>query len=857
MDASVAEIQFAAEFVTFLAAAVGLAVVLLRGDLLTSERTRGPMGAGLAALGTSAFLHGSLLLDPADDRAVLFVLRAVGVVGIAIGAARWLGPRPTDRIVGVATGVLAAATALGLTKAYLGASITLAAASLGIALAVVVSARRSIASRVAASASLTLLLVVLVVAVGISAVLTSTVEDQARERLATRAGSEAKFAADPAALRLQEASLAGASLGFERIGALRDLRTNPDNAVAAAASADALRAISRRFFNNRAFIYIDAMSGKAVAATADVDIPPVAVAGTPAVVDALKRRAPVASVSEVGGRMVTLGASPIRDRLNDVDYVVGIVVAAAPVDPGYFETRISGESGVGLAAANRAGFLASFAEQPPFDDVAPVVDRVFQDPNLRPTGSAGGRFFAASAVLDSSQRPIAAIVVSQPTSVVADTREELYQVLFLIALGGTLLALLLAALVGSRIGAGLRQLTVAAEAIQRGDFSTRAGVQADDEVGTLGAAFDSMAGSIQEKTDELQDARNRLEAVVAGMGEALVATDCDGSITDFNRSAEELLGIAAAEAKGRPADEVLLMRAADGTSLVDRLRKPSPQRWEVEATIEGTDGAEIPVAVSAGPLRGLANELQGEVVVLRDLRTEREVERMKTEFLSRIGHELRTPLTGITGYAELLTRKAVPPELAKQWYDEILKQSRALLRIVQMLEFFASTGANRTILRPEVLDLRTVIDDVVAKRAAKLNGRWSINRRVARGVPKLIADERWLKLSIDELIDNAIKFSPDGCRINVTVAKAGDDQVEIAVADKGVGMTRDEQLLAFAEFVQGDTSDTRRFGGLGLGLSLVQRVAEAHGGSVACISTPGKGSKFSIFLPIAPIEERR
>jgi two-component system, OmpR family, sensor histidine kinase VicK len=858
MSASAAELHFAAEFVTFLAAAVGLAVVLLRGDLLTQARARAPMAGGFAMLGAAAFLHGSLVVDPADDRPLLFILRTLGVIGIGVGAANWVGPAKAGRLITLGAAILAGATAVGLTDATLGTSVVLAIGSLSIGFGVVFAARRSIASRVAASASLTLLLVVLVLAVGISAVLSSTVEDQARERLATRAGSEAKFAADPAETRLAEARLAAGSLQSARRAELLRLRQDPNAADPAASVTKALADLSHGFFNDRAMLYVEAGQKAAVAQTPGFPVAGTTFVGLPAVSEAITQAHPVASLAEVSGRLIAFGAHPVNALVDGVDTVVGAVVVVSGVDSGYLETRVAGEEGLGLAVAKRGGFLGPpFGRQPPLDAVGPLIEQAFIDPADRPTGEAGGRFFAVAALVDSQENPVAAMVISQPTSVVADTREELYRILFLIALGGTLLALALAALVGNNIGAGLRRLTVAAEGIQAGDFATRVGIEDDDEVGVLGAAFNSMAGSIQEKTTELQEARVRLEAVVAGMGEALVATDADGRITDFNRSAEELLGIGAAEAKGRPADEVVLLRGDDGSTFADRLLKPSPRRWTATGTVESYDGTEVPVAVSAGALRGLKDELAGEVFVLRDLRKEREVERMKTEFLSRIGHELRTPLTGITGYAELLTRKSPPPELAKQWYNEILKQSRNLLRIVQMLEFFASTGANRTILRPEMVDLRDVIDEVVDKRSAKLNGKGSVTRRVKRGVPKVVADERWLTLAVDELVDNAVKFSPEGCKVTITAAKTDDGRVEIQVADKGKGMTREEQTLAFAEFVQGDTSDTRAFGGLGLGLSLVQRVAEAHGGGVAVSSTPGKGSKFSIFLPIAPIDTGR
>jgi signal transduction histidine kinase len=119
------------------------------------------------------------------------------------------------------------------------------------------------------------------------------------------------------------------------------------------------------------------------------------------------------------------------------------------------------------------------------------------------------------------------------------------------------------------------------------------------------------------------------------------------------------------------------------------------------------------------------------------------------------------------------------------------------------------------------------------------------------------ADERWLGRSVDELVDNAVKFSPKGGRVTVAAGRCDDDPtlVEISVRDVGVGMTPEEVDRAFTEWTQGDESDTRSFGGLGLGLALVQRVTERLGGRVECTTAPGKGAKFSILLPAIPTEE--
>jgi len=148
-----------------------------------------------------------------------------------------------------------------------------------------------------------------------------------------------------------------------------------------------------------------------------------------------------------------------------------------------------------------------------------------------------------------------------------------------------------------------------------------------------------------------------------------------------------------------------------------------------------------------------------------------------------------------------------------------------------------------------------VVDTVVTRWSGRLDKPYSIGRRVSRGLPDITADRRWLTLSIDELVDNAVKFSPNGGKVMVTASAATNGKgqgVEIAVVDRGKGMSELELAEAFGDFVQGDGSDTRRFGGLGLGLGLVKRVVEGHGGSVSCESVPDKGSKFTIFIPSGP-----
>ncbi|MBW3537249.1 MAG: HAMP domain-containing protein [Actinobacteria bacterium] len=872
MSSSAAQLDFAAQFVTFLAAAAGLALVALRGELMTLVAwARAALGLGFTLIGIAAFLAGSLIVD--GDATGVLVAQSVGIALAAAGTAPWHGSALGRRLMWsglVLLGCSAVArTTLTTRSDTFGGADILTAALLALGGAAVLGAllaesRRSIAARVGASAAGTLLLVVLVLSVALSTVLSGTVEDEAIRRLDTRAATEAAFLRDRTDAARQRSDFTSRFLVNE---ANRDEFLAATSGQASSAALSALLEEAREFFSARpaglGLVQPDgSVLGRAGVDEADVR----AAAQTGLVEDAIARRGQRAGVEVVGGSVVVVSASPVIGPGQDV---VAIVMSVETLDAGFLSDRAADDRLLSLALWSENAQLAAFGPQPS-DGVAAAISRDILSTGRPETRVTPDYFVAARPIPAPSGSAAIAVVASTPTTLVAETRESLFRTLFLIALGGTILALLVAAVVGDRIGGGLRRLTRAAERIEEGRRGVRSGVRSDDEVGVLGRTFDSMAGAIEDQTAALRRAaddetrlRNRLEAVVAGMGEALIAINARGRVTDFNQAAEELLGVGAAGVRGRRAADVVQLVNAEGGDLSRRLRKPSPTRWSAVGSVIRSDRASVPVAISAGVLRGSRRELAGNVFVLRDLRKEREVERMKTEFLSRVGHELRTPLTGIKGFAEILANRNVPEERARSWHHEIVESSDKLLRIVEMLEFFAATGGSVT-LRPEPLDLRRLLDDEVQLWADRLkrgaparDGRSkprSVTRRIARGTPTVHADPRWARAAIHELIDNAVKFSPAGGKIAIDAQPAerdGTPGVEISVKDQGIGMTEDQQAQAFGEFAQGDASDTRSYGGLGLGLALAQRVAEVHDGKLTCRSQPGSGSTFTLFLPLS------
>jgi two-component system phosphate regulon sensor histidine kinase PhoR len=851
------QFQFATELVGMLVAASGLVLVTLRSDITRRGSARLAVGLGFAVLGAVAFDRGSQLA-PSDRPGLLAAGRAVGVALVVLGALGWAGARRSRVVLLAGAALTAAGAAAEASRASsVLISVLLVAGSVMIGLALLGAARRSIAIRVAANAAATLLLVVLVLSVALSSVITSSVQHQQLIQFRTRVAVEAGALAAAAADALEGSRLVAADLdGLAASDPLTVLRGTSGRTALAAR----VRMIASFYpVGTIGYLPADGRPLGSSSSTAAVGRLPVAgdlgcARGAPGVDG---RR----DLVVVDGRALAVGAFAVCAE--GMAAPLGTVVVATPLDAGFLAGIRRADPGLSLALVAAGVVVARVGDRPPASEL--------QAPNeLGPqTGASarldGGRFVAVVPVagLGADRATVLTLVASLPMTSIAATRDSLLRTLFIIALGGTVLALGLAAVTGDRITSGLRRLTTVAKGIQEGRSSQRVGSLSHDEVGSLAGAFDAMVDSVEEKNAALSEAadgetrlRNRLEAVVAGMSDALVAVDSTGTVTDFNRAAEELTGLDAADAIGRHVAAVVVLSGLDADELARQVAPADDATWADLSRIVRADG-EVPVAISSGPVRGPADEVVGRVLVLRDLRREQELERMKSEFLSRVGHELRTPLTSILGYADILVRREVPGEQAKGWYGEILSAAKRQLRIVQLLEFFASSGGGRLLIRPRPTEVRALVDGAVSSWADRLPESVRLTVRVPPDLPEVLGDARWLTLALDELIDNAVKFSPDGGRVLVRATLADGESagpgVEISVSDRGQGMTREEQDRAFADFQQGDASDTRRFGGLGLGLSAVARVVAGHGGRVECRSALGRGTTMTVWLPLATI----
>jgi two-component system, OmpR family, sensor histidine kinase VicK len=880
MSSGAAQLRFAAEFGVFIVAGAGITLLLLRPALLVAaERARPLVGIGFLLLAAASVAHGVGFVDEVDAPS-LVIIRLLGILGVSAAAARWPGG---------ATGRLAAWTglwALAVAEVVLAIDneviadwariIGAAAVGTGVFLA----ARRSIPVRIATSASAILLAVVLAVSVGLSAVLADNVEDEAANRLASDAVTEANLAEDAGLTALKAAgpsakALAQSAQAVQILQALPLADPNdPNTALLLGAANTVLELIVADLIS-----VFDPSHGPVLLVSANEAAPqllasfaPSDAVTAPAVLGQLQANDVVTqairdtndrrSIVVAGTSAYGLAAAPVQPP-NTLAPPVAILVVTTPLDANYLAARqelSEPDDGRGLALVSRAGVIATNGEVGS-DNALTAVATDAIDSNDRATRTSGGVLLAAEPVRGADGGPVLATVTAVSTATIQETRSDLFELLFLIAIGTTFLALVLAALVGERIGAGLRVLTAAAGEITSGNLAVSPDVRSDDELGVLSDAFSSMTGSLRGMTAELRQAaeeeaqlRTRMEGVVAGMGDALLAVDEHGEVTDFNAAAELLTGVSAGKAFGRPVTQVLKLIGDDGTDLGARVGRPDDEGWSAAGTVRHSAGIDIPVVVSAGILRGAQDQVTGAVYVLRDVRREREIERLKSEFLANISHELRTPLSPIKGYSQIMRTREISKEDVRRFANEIEKASARLERIVVQLVNFASMSAGRFEVRTEPVIVRELLDRVVARWSERLDpARHTVVRRVARGVPKVWLDRQSIDQALDELVDNGVKYSPDGGRIDLTAtvgAADGYPVVRLAVSDRGAGIPADRIDDVMGDFTQLDGSVTRPFGGLGLGLALVGRIARAHGGSLELDTAEGKGTVVTLVLPV-------
>ncbi|WP_339728849.1 ATP-binding protein [uncultured Gimesia sp.] len=441
-------------------------------------------------------------------------------------------------------------------------------------------------------------------------------------------------------------------------------------------------------------------------------------------------------------------------------------------------------------------------------------------------------------------KPAGVVRVAITMAKIQQEISSIEKLIWSIALLVSFTVLLLTYWVVARMIRPLTILTNAAEAIAGGDYDQKLYFPQHDELGILAQSFNHMSKEMAERVRQLQASGDRLSTVLEGMVEGVIATNERQHVLFANESAGRLLFFSPEEAEGKPLFESVRNHQLQ-KSVTEVLNTLEPQRMEVE--LESTSDRIL--GVTTTPLPG--TPCPGLVIVLFDMTELRRLESLRQEFVANVSHELKTPLSSIKAYTETLIRGAMDdPEISKTFLMRIEEQADRLHQLILDLISLASIESGNQVFDIITIELRPFVESCLIDQQKVAESK-QIELLVEEKSPgiKVGADEEGLHQILGNLINNAIKYTPEQGRITIRWELEESGMVLLQVEDTGIGIEEKYQARLFERFFRVDKARSRELGGTGLGLSIVKHLVQSFQGTIGVTSKVGEGSTFSVRLP--------
>ncbi|MDH4136877.1 MAG: ATP-binding protein, partial [Anaerolineae bacterium] len=432
------------------------------------------------------------------------------------------------------------------------------------------------------------------------------------------------------------------------------------------------------------------------------------------------------------------------------------------------------------------------------------------------------------------------VVIMVPYEVVMDLAVEISVPLLILLALMTLAITALILLVISHLTRPLQMLAEASSQIAQGDLAAQVKVRGEDEVGRLGAAFEQMRVKLKESFEAIERERGRLKAILDSTSDAILVTDSRGHLILANPAAEHAFGIKDAEAVTRP-----LAQAIANEPLGQLFTRPAGDREAIVEEVPLPDGRTL--YASAATITDGDGRAIGRVAVMRDITALKELDAMKDEFVATVSHDLRSPLTFMRGYVDMIPTVGNLNEKQQEFVDRILRGIDQMAELIDDLLDIGRIEAGVGIeLAPCAVGglVRVVVAESLGRAEAK---NLKLQLELPLTLPPIIGDEALIKRAVANLVDNAIKYTPEG---SVTVrVRERDSYLVVSVSDTGIGIAPADQIRLFEKFYRIKRRDTIRIKGTGLGLAIVKSIAERHHGKAWVESKLGEGSTFYLALP--------
>ena len=420
-----------------------------------------------------------------------------------------------------------------------------------------------------------------------------------------------------------------------------------------------------------------------------------------------------------------------------------------------------------------------------------------------------------------------------------------------IAMGVFLVALLASGIswyVSRRISTPIERMRDGARRFAQGDLFHRLPLPDIHEFSVLAESMNQMAAELQQRMDEITSQRKKTEAVLSSMREGVIATDMDQQVISINQAAAVMFATRMETAQGRSVLEII--RNHEFQESMDRSLSSGEN---VEADIlYHQNGRERIFNVQCTPLVDVTQKRMGGLVVISDVTQLRRLENMRRDFAASVSHEIKTPLTAIKGFVETLYSGDLDDRAETSRFLKII--DKHVNRLAVIIDDLMQLSRIEQDAEFQQIGLERARIDEVLEAAIDICGECIRNKQI----DVQLACETELSGCIDatlleqaavNLLDNAVKYSSEKSTIRVE-AQTKDDEIQIRFIDQGMGIAKKHLPRLFERFYRVDKARSRKLGGTGLGLAIVKHIANAHGGTVTVESEVGKGSTFTLHLPV-------
>ncbi|WP_314111243.1 cell wall metabolism sensor histidine kinase WalK [uncultured Granulicatella sp.] len=416
------------------------------------------------------------------------------------------------------------------------------------------------------------------------------------------------------------------------------------------------------------------------------------------------------------------------------------------------------------------------------------------------------------------------------------------------------LVIIITFLISQGITKPIAEMKKQTEKIAEGNYTGEVKIYSDDELGQLGQAINDLSFKIKEAQESTESERQRLDSVLRHMSDGVIATDRRGRIVIMNTAALDILNLKSEKVIGIPLLEILPLE--ERVTFRELLETQQERLIHLEE-----DGEDSIIQCEFSVIQRESGFISGLVCVLTDVTEQQKIERERRNFVSNVSHELRTPLTSIKSYTEALVDGAWEnKEIAPGFLNVIETETDRMMRMITDLLNLSRMDQNRFGLEKEFINMNELVVHIVNRFEMVLQSEPYRDKNY-RILTDITQRDLWVELDqdkitqvLDNIINNAIKYSPDGGRIIVRLMETHTDII-VSVSDEGLGIARKDIPHLFDRFYRVDKARSRAMGGSGLGLAIAQEVVQLHGGKIWVNSIENKGSTFFVSLPYIPFEE--